>query len=1126
MTNNYKNLTKFRFLAVFLTLSCISFSQTKEQVAQITAEYDLKKGEELYLQVKKREEAQKKEALLFSKKHNLPIFRENTKGGFDQLMYINSDGIPIYYSIDNVEAATSTRVNFLRSGGGLGLNLTGTRMVPRIWDGGAILATHQEYNGRTTFGDGVTVRNTNSFHAIHVTGTVLASGVVAASKGMAPTATARTFDWDNDESEAIMEAMNGMLLSNHSYGVPVSSVSSTPWYIGAYSAEAYNWDVITYNFPYYLPVMSAGNDGSTANPSPTTTGYDKLNGNKNAKNILTVANAQDATINTTTGAITLGGTIHSSSSQGPSDDRRIKPDITGDGAGTGSGIYSTGNGSGTGGTATQYTTMLGTSMAAPNVTGTLTLIQQHYNNVNGKFMRAATLKGLATHTATDRGRPGPDAQYGWGYLDAKSCAEAITNNGLTSWISEETLSQGQTFTMQVVATGGTTPLLGSITWTDVPDASKINSGTLNESIPDITNDLDIRITQGASTFYPWALQSSATANAIRTGDNNVDNVERINIDAPTAGAIYTINITHKGTLSNGPQRFALVVTGITSNFTFKSTADTKTVCSNVGNVVYNFDLSKTGGANVNLTAQNVPSGANVAISPNSMSASGAFTVTVNNLASVAAGTYEIDIVGNNGTETEIKKITLTIYHPSFTAYPQTTTLPADGSTGVSTSPTLTWNPNINAENYNLQISTSPTFGTFVRNTTETQTSVLVTGLSSETIYYWRVIPANRCATGNSSAIKSFQTGTIGCGYTYSNGTNVTISNATDNSGALAMGNGWSVSTINVPNSFAIGDANINLLLQHTYIQDLTIYLEAPNGTYTIVAQEVCGDNDNIDATFIDSGSTVACTALVPALTGNRLPFEPMSTFQNLNSNGNWLLYVNDPYAGDDGTIDNWTLNLCSLSAVANPPSLVKNGITTLTNSTYTISNTDLEATTSAQTASQQVYTLISPPTIGNLRLNSTNLTVGSTFTQNDINTGLLNYINTESSATSTSFKVNIKNNNNGWLPNEVVSINIIACGDIATTWNGSSWSNGAPLRNVAVTFAGNYTSTGDLEACSVTVNSGANVVFNAGHTLIVGGSVTVNTGGSLTINNNSALRQIDNAAVNSGNIIVRRNSQP
>ena len=102
----------------------------------------------------------------------------------------------------------------------------------------------------------------------------------------------------------------------------------------------------------------------------------------------------------------------------------------------------------------------------------------------------------------------------------------------------------------------------------------------------------------------------------------------------------------------------------------------------------------------------------------------------------------------------------------------------------------------------------------------------------------------------------------------------------------------------------------------------------------------------------------------------------------------------------------------------------------------------------------------------------------------------------------------------------------INCGDISTIWNGSSWSNGVPSKVSAVTITGNYSSTANLDACSVTINNGANVVFNAGHTLIVNGNVTVNTGGSLTINNNAALRQIDNAAVNTGNIIVRRNSQP
>ena len=106
--------------------------------------------------------------------------------------------------------------------------------------------------------------------------------------------------------------------------------------------------------------------------------------------------------------------------------------------------------------------------------------------------------------------------------------------------------------MEVVAQGGGVPLLGSITWTDVPDASKINNGTLNESTPDLTNDLDIRITQGASTYFPWRLQNNATSNATRNSDNNVDNVERINIDAPIAGQVYTITVTHKGTLADGP----------------------------------------------------------------------------------------------------------------------------------------------------------------------------------------------------------------------------------------------------------------------------------------------------------------------------------------------------------------------------------------------------------------------------------------------------------------------------------------------------------------------------------------------------------------------------------------------
>ena len=51
-----------------------------------------------------------------------------------------------------------------------------------------------------------------------------------------------------------------------------------------------------------------------------------------------------------------------------------------------------------------YGIISGTSMASPNVAGSLLLLQQYYHQMNGVFMRASTLKGLAfLHTADDVG---------------------------------------------------------------------------------------------------------------------------------------------------------------------------------------------------------------------------------------------------------------------------------------------------------------------------------------------------------------------------------------------------------------------------------------------------------------------------------------------------------------------------------------------------------------------------------------------------------------------------------------------------------------------------------------------------------------------------------------------------
>lgn len=198
-------------------------------------------------------------------------------------------------------------------------------------------------------------------------------------------------------------------------------------------------------------------------------------------------------------------------------------------------------------------------MAAPGVTGALVLVQEHYSNVNnGEFMLSATVRGLLAHTADEAGAfDGPDSKFGWGLINAKKMAEAITNDGTTSIIDERVLSQGGTYSITVPSLG-TEPLMATLSWTD-PAAGTTSGSTA----PRLINNLDIKITKDGQTFYPWKLNNSLSGAAIR-GENNVDNIEKVEVNNPTGN--YVITISHKGNLTNPlnipSQKYSLIVTGI------------------------------------------------------------------------------------------------------------------------------------------------------------------------------------------------------------------------------------------------------------------------------------------------------------------------------------------------------------------------------------------------------------------------------------------------------------------------------------------------------------------------------------------------------------------------------------
>lgn len=929
-------MKKQQLFASFFAFFCtFSFSQTKEDVTKITKDYDVEKIQQKITYFQKLEETERAKAIEVANKNGWPIIIKGENGSFQELMKLTPDGFPIYYATTNVAAARSTRANFLNTGGGLGLTLDGQGMVARVWDGGTVRRSHSGFGGRVTTVDDVS-GTTYSDHGTHVTGTIIALPWNAGSagvKGMATLATARTFYWDNDESEALSEVLGGMLISNHSYGVPITNgTTSLPaWYIGAYTDAAQGWDEIAYLSPYYLAVMSAGNDGTNNNnTNPIASGYDKLTGNKTSKNTLIVANANDAIINADGSLSSVS--INTSSSQGPTDDRRIKPDITGNGTGLTSTI-STSN------TATASYT--GTSMASPNVAGTLLLVQQHHKNVTNSFMKSATLRGLACHTADDAGNAGPDAKFGWGLLNAKKAVETITGNGISSWISEETLTQGQTYTMTVKSNGGASnPLIASITWTDLPGVANIGNQPVNDPTPVLVNDLDIRVTKdGTTTFYPWKLQSSPSALAVRTGDNNVDNIEIIKIDAPTAGD-YVITITHKGTLVTGAQNYSLIVTGIVSNFSLTPKSDDLIVCSNQ-DAVYTFDYKQSGTFTTNFSATGLPSGAVATFSPTSLSANGMVTMTISGLASVQPGSYSVGIIGNNGTEIETRLKQLRVYSATF--QPTVLTTPATSVTTLPTTVNFVWNSNVNAELYNLQISTQSNFSTLFTNVTISQSNYLVTGLSEETTYYWRVIPSNRCGVAASSAavVNNFQTGKLTCGYTFT---------GTDFSNAIIGTASNSIATIPivVTGGLLVGDLNVSLDLTHTYIQDMTYYLIGPasiGSPVVMLFNEPCGDNDGINCVLDDSGFPFTCGATTPSITGTVKPYENLSNFNNMIADGTWTLKVIDAYNGDGGVINAVSLSICNLEQALNTPTNALAEIKVYPNPAKGFVNIDLAADT-------------------------------------------------------------------------------------------------------------------------------------------------------------------------------------
>jgi subtilisin-like proprotein convertase family protein len=237
------------------------------------------------------------------------------------------------------------------------------------------------------------------------------------------------------------------------------------------------------------------------------------------------------------------------------------------------------------------------------------------------------------------------------------------------------------------------------------------------------------------------------------------------------------------------------------------------------------------------------------------------------------------------------------------------------SWAVGSTQTVTWDVagttanGINTANVNILISTDggATFTTLVANTPNDGTQTITAPAA----------PTQNCrimieAIGNIFYAVSKN---IGVGYTFTNVCNTYTNNTAlpvpDGVGANLAG-ATVTKTISVPVTTSITDVNVTLSGAHTFYWDLVVALIHPDATQTRLLNRNCNQvSTGFNVLFNDASPAIVCAG---NLTGTFAPAQALSVFNGKPANGTWTLAVNDNYNGDTGTINNWSVEICSVQA--------------------------------------------------------------------------------------------------------------------------------------------------------------------------------------------------------------------
>lgn len=346
--------------------------------------------------------------------------------------------------------------------------------------------------------------------------------------------------------------------------------------------------------------------------------------------------------------------------------------------------------------------------------------------------------------------------------------------------------------------------------------------------------------------------------------------------------------------------------------------------------------------------------------------------------------------------------------------------PLEGEQGIQFAADYQWTASANADSYNVQVATSPSFSSetlFDEGINLTATNFAQADFfNPNTLYFWRVQPINECGPGPWVDPASFRTVSTQCETYTASDTPVLL----PGSGNMPI----RTSVIFVSEEGIISDLNIpNVVINYNVIRNMELTLISPAGTRVLLYDENCFFTNIINLGFDDDApSNIACPP------DDQRVFRPVGSLADFigeGTFGNWTFEVKvTETGGSAGDLASWSIEFCA-GVTNTPPSLIVNDDSEVPPGSGTnITGQVLRVEDGVFGPNEITYTLVRAPLQGFLRLGGVEINAGATMTQEQISAAQLFYQHTGSEEGIDDWSFVVTNPEGGYIPVTYHTINI------------------------------------------------------------------------------------------------------